>query len=80
MHGAGDLEGAHKTYKAGLAVEPGVVLFYFHFWEYVLRTTTAHSRCVLEKKSTDIPFVCVTLIFPRDIGGLARSSAEGQHV
>lgn len=26
MHGAGDLEGAHKTYKAGLAVEPGLAM------------------------------------------------------
>ena len=25
LHGMGDLEGAHKAYKAGLAVEPGVL-------------------------------------------------------
>jgi hypothetical protein len=25
LHGMGDLEGAHKAYKAGLAIEPGVL-------------------------------------------------------
>jgi len=26
LHGAGDLEGAHKAYKAGLAIEPGLLM------------------------------------------------------
>ena len=36
LHGAGDLEGAHKAYKDGLAVEPGANL-----------ATAEHAMCMV---------------------------------